>query len=91
MTGHPFSGSGSLAILGGAGGIGRVLVREAAALGYDLIVIDLPASLRAHPPSVPAYEVDATSLPQLDAAARALPGDLAGLVSLSGSCGKTRS
>ncbi|MBD3662354.1 SDR family NAD(P)-dependent oxidoreductase [Sulfitobacter aestuariivivens] len=76
--------SGTLAILGGCGGIGRVLVAEAAGAGYDVQVIDLPQSIEAHPPDVPALAADATSVADLERAARALPDGLVGLVNLSG-------
>ena len=39
-----------LAVLGGCGGIGRTVVQGARARGYDVAVLDLPASLAAHPP-----------------------------------------
>lgn len=80
----PFRGSGPLAILGGAGGIGRTLVAEAAAMGYTPIVLDLPASLAAHPPDVASHAVDATSEAALQKVAQDLPENLAGLVCLSG-------
>jgi NAD(P)-dependent dehydrogenase (short-subunit alcohol dehydrogenase family) len=76
--------SGALAILGGCGGIGRVLVAEAAQAGYDVHVIDLPRSIETHPPEVPAIAADATSETDLTRAAQALPSELAGLVLLSG-------
>lgn len=76
--------SGALVILGGCGGIGRVLVADAVAAGYDVQVIDLPRSIEAHPPDVPAIPADATSEADLKRAAAALPSDLAGLVNLSG-------
>jgi NAD(P)-dependent dehydrogenase (short-subunit alcohol dehydrogenase family) len=54
--------SSRLAILGGAGGIGRALTTAAAAQGVDVIVLDLEASLARHPVihGVYAYAVDAT-------------------------------
>lgn len=76
--------SGALAILGGCGGIGRVLVGDAVRAGYDVHVIDLPQSIEAHPPDVPAIPADATSEADLTRAAEALPSDLVGLVNLSG-------
>ena len=39
-----------LAVLGGYGGIGRSIVERAREQGYDIVVLDLPASLAAHPP-----------------------------------------
>ena len=76
--------SGSMAILGGCGGSGRVLVNEAVKAGYDVHVIDLPQSIEAHPLDVPAIPADATSEDDLERAADALPSDLVGLVNLSG-------
>jgi 3-oxoacyl-[acyl-carrier protein] reductase len=76
--------TGVLAILGGCGGIGRQLVTEAVAAGYDVRVLDLPRSIEAHPPDVPALPVDATSEDDLRRAAEALPEDLAGAVNLAG-------
>ena len=76
--------SGALAILGGCGGIGRVLVTEAVQQGYAVTVLDLPRAIEAHPPEVPAIPVDATSELALEAAAQMLPDGLAGLVVLSG-------
>ena len=43
--------SNLLAVLGGCGGIGRTVVQGARARGYDVAVLDLPASLAAHPPT----------------------------------------
>lgn len=79
-----FHASGPLAILGGAGGIGRVLASEAAAFGFEPIVLDLPASLEAHPPNFPSHRVDATDETALYEIAQYLPCDLSGLVCLSG-------
>ena len=42
--------SGNLGILGGAGGIGRVLVREAREAGYTPIVFDLARSIAPNLP-----------------------------------------
>ena len=39
----------TVAIIGAAGGIGRVLVDELSANGSNVIALDLPTSLRAHP------------------------------------------
>lgn len=76
--------TGPLAILGGCGGIGRALTEAAAEAGYEPIVLDLPASIAAHPPTVRALPVDATSEAELAQAAAQLPGDLAGFVTLAG-------
>ena len=53
-------------------------------------VIDLPQSIEAHPPDVPAIHADATSEADLVRAAGALPSDLAGLVNLSGFMSENR-
>lgn len=42
------SGQRRIAVLGGAGGIGRVLVEELRERGDEPIVLDLPASLKRH-------------------------------------------
>ena len=81
---NAFRGQGQLAILGGAGGIGRTLVTEALAFGFEPIVLDLQASLDARPPDVPSHAVDATSEDELRHAAGVLAKDLAGFVCLSG-------
>jgi len=39
-----------LLVAGGCGGIGRSVVEEALALGIEVVVLDLPASIDAHPP-----------------------------------------
>ncbi len=72
-----------LAILGGCGGIGRVLVAEAQEAGHTPVVLDLPQSIEAHPLDVECIAVDATSETALQEAAKALP-ELDGLVCLSG-------
>lgn len=78
---------GGLAILGAAGGIGRALAAEAAARGWRVAALDLPASLERHPPAGPAFAVDATDAAALErgaAWARETLGEVAGFVSLSG-------
>lgn len=49
-----------IAVLGGAGGIGRALVARLSAEGAALAVLDLPASLARHPvpAGIPAIPVD---------------------------------
>lgn len=80
--------SGTLVILGGAGGIGRALVPAASAAGFSPVVLDLAASLEAHPASVASYVLDARDPDSVDAAAEALgDGPIAGLVVLSGYMG----
>ena len=76
--------SGTVAILGGCGGIGRVLVTHAVRVGYEVYVIDLPQSIEAHPLDVRTIPADATSREDLARAAKELPSDLAGFVNLSG-------
>ncbi len=82
--------SGAVAILGGAGGIGRVLVHEAQQAGYQPIVFDLARSLERHPPKdCEAVAVDASSAPSLEAAANAIAENqgLSGFVNLCGFVG----
>ena len=64
----------ALVILGGCGGIGRSVTSGARDAGYDVVVLDLPRSLDAHPPpaGVAAYPVDATNSEQLAEAASAI-------------------
>ena len=57
--------SGTVAILGGCGGIGRVLVTHAVRVGYEVYVIDLPQSIEAHPLDVRTIPADATSFLQI--------------------------
>lgn len=80
-----------LAILGGCGGIGRTLVAAAAEAGCQPVVLDLAASIEAHPPDQgTAIEVDATSAECLKRAAdqiRTGGEKLAGLVNLCGFMG----
>lgn len=74
-----------LALLGGAGGIGRALSTRALDDGWELAVLDLPASLAAHPvrsgvAAVPIDLADTTSI----ASAFAGLGPLNGFVNLAG-------
>ncbi|MFM1856197.1 MAG: hypothetical protein RLZ83_1506 [Pseudomonadota bacterium] len=68
----------SLLVAGGCGGIGRELVAQATALGARVGVIDLPASIAAHPPSVPHWGCDARDAASIasavDEAAQSLGG-----------------
>ncbi|MDO1583414.1 SDR family NAD(P)-dependent oxidoreductase [Rhizobium oryzicola] len=50
-----------IAVLGGAGGIGRALVGHLVAKGDEVIVLDLAASLERHAPTVPSLAIDITS------------------------------
>lgn len=63
-----------LAVLGGCGGIGRSIVERAREQGYDVAVLDLPASLAAHPApeGTLCIAVDATQDEQVVEAARTL-------------------
>ncbi len=77
--------SDRLLILGGCGGIGRVLTDASRSAGYEPIVLDLPASIAAHPPAdVEAIPVDASDHESLEQAARDIPDGLAGFVNLCG-------
>ena len=83
-----------LAVLGGAGGIGRALVARAAAEGWRVCVLDLPASLARHgvPVGVRAIEVEGASGPSVARAFAALGGwgGLEGFVNLAGFVGAMR-
>ena len=61
-------------MLGGCGGIGRSVVKQAREQGYDIAVLDLPASLASHPPPEDTLRiaVDATQDEQVAEAARIL-------------------
>lgn len=78
-----------LALVGGAGGLGRRLAEVAAAIGLAPAVLDLPAALAdaPPPPGLPAFPVDVTDPATLAAAFGALAerwAALDGLVYLSG-------
>jgi NAD(P)-dependent dehydrogenase (short-subunit alcohol dehydrogenase family) len=64
----------NVAVVGGAGGIGRALVARLLAQGEGVAVIDLPASLERHKPPAPAIAipVDLTSAQTVADAAAAL-------------------
>lgn len=53
--------TGRIAILGGAGGIGRALVSALVAGGDDVVVLDLPASLERHKLDVASIAIDVLS------------------------------
>ena len=76
--------SAQLVILGGCGGIGRALVEAALQEGYEPTVLDLPASIEAHQPEVPALAVDATDPASLAGAVAQLADPIAGFVNLCG-------
>jgi len=76
-----------IAVLGGAGGIGRALVAALLDDGDAPLVLDLPASLARHPPQAPSIPVDIKDEASVDAAAAALAGGalpLDGFVNLAG-------
>ncbi|HEV7268296.1 MAG TPA: SDR family oxidoreductase [Falsiroseomonas sp.] len=87
MPGHP-SATRRLAVLGGAGGIGRPLVARALAEGWRVSVLDLPQSLARHPvpQGVRAIPLDGTSDDPVGAAFAALGAEqgLEGFVNLAG-------
>ena len=73
-----------LALLGGAGGIGRALAARAAAEGWAVTVLDLPASLDRHPPAgARALQIDLTDSASVAQAFAAL-GPVEGFVNLAG-------
>lgn len=57
-----------VAVLGGAGGIGRALVRDLVAGGDEVIVLDLQASLDRHPLEVTCVAIDVLSEAAIDTA-----------------------
>lgn len=76
-----------IAVLGGAGGIGRALVASLVAGGDEVVVLDLAETLERHAPDVPAIAVDIQSEASISKAV----GDLAlrwplihGFVNLAG-------
>ncbi len=75
-----------LAVLGGAGGIGRALVARAVKEGWRVSVLDLPASLARHPvpEGVQAIGVDGSDEASVGAAFAALDAGLEGFVNLAG-------
>jgi NAD(P)-dependent dehydrogenase (short-subunit alcohol dehydrogenase family) len=74
-----------LAILGAAGGIGRVLTEKAIEAGWCVIALDLEASLAAHPPppNVEVVEVDICDPKSIESGFANL-GELDGFVNLAG-------
>lgn len=53
--------SSTIAVLGGAGGIGRALVTALVEAGDEVVVLDLPASLERHALDVPSIGIDVLS------------------------------
>lgn len=74
-----------LVILGAAGGIGRVLTETALRQGWDVVALDLQATLEAHPPPghVVSEAVDLRDPPTVEKALRQA-GDVDGFVNLAG-------
>jgi NAD(P)-dependent dehydrogenase (short-subunit alcohol dehydrogenase family) len=75
-----------IAILGGAGGIGRATVATLCADGHDVVVLDLPASLERHRPDVASFGIDVLSESAIDTAVAELGrgGPIDGFVNLAG-------
>jgi len=78
-----------VAIIGGCGGIGRVLVRATLEADLRVAVLDLPASLQLHPPptSVAPYSIDAVDKVSVLAAFDSLDQNWDGLDVLVNLCG----
>lgn len=78
-----------IAVVGGAGGIGRRLVARLGQLGARVVVVDLPRSLDTHPPPDPvaAIACDATDADQVDRSFAELGERLGGLDGLVNLCG----
>ena len=76
-------------MLGGCGGIGRSIVERAREQGYDVAVLDLPASLAAHPApeGTLCIAVDATQDEQVVEAARTLREHERTLMGFVNTCG----
>lgn len=74
-------------LLGGAGGIGRALHKELREAGQSVVIMDLAASLAAHPSDDPSIAVDLTDEASVTAAFEALDAIapvLGGFVNLAG-------
>lgn len=80
-----------IAILGGAGGIGRAVVTSLAEAGKEVVVLDLASSLERHRPPVPSIAIDVLSEVSIDKAVAALGErwpSLDGFVNLAGYNGR---
>ena len=78
-----------LVVLGGCGGIGRSVTSGALAAGHEVVVLDLPRSLEAHPPpaNVATFAIDAAEADQLAEVASDIGGqygEIQGFVNTSG-------
>lgn len=71
-----------IALLGGAGGIGRVLADELSGNGDTVTVLDLPASLDRH--GIAGIDIDVTDEASVAAAFGKIDGPLDGFVNLAG-------
>lgn len=77
----------AVAVIGAAGGIGRMLVRQLLEDGQDVIALDLPASLRAHSlgcPSIPIDFLADESILQATRHLKEMKVEINGLVNLAG-------
>ncbi|MEM7566502.1 MAG: SDR family oxidoreductase [Pseudomonadota bacterium] len=77
----------TVAVIGAAGGIGRVLVAELIAAGETVLALDLPASLERHPlpcEAIPIDLRDEASIAEAAARVEAMGAPLDGLVNLAG-------
>lgn len=76
-----------IAVLGGAGGIGRALVKSLIEGGDEVVVLDLAASLERHALDVPSIPIDVLSEDSITAAMEELGGRVSlldGFVNLAG-------
>lgn len=76
-----------VAIIGAAGGIGRILVQHLLANGREVVALDLPASLHRHPldcPTIPIDLLDETSITLATDYIEGMDLNLTGLVNLAG-------
>lgn len=86
MTTKPAE-QGRIAVLGGAGGIGRAVVADLTTAGYDVVALDLAVSLTRHASPVPAIEIDILSETSVETAMAALAdrwSAIDGFVNLAG-------
>jgi len=68
-----------LVLAGGCGGIGRHLAGQAAALGAQIRVLDLPASIERHGAQMPCIAMDAKDPDSVDAAMAQAATELGGM------------